>query len=180
MLGGWCVLVCVVLWGCWECETAECECNTCVDLDILDTLLDMNTTRTTDLDSRILLAHSSFDRIRGNPKLHACVLMEVLKFYQSLLRRTSENVNLLYFLKSMERCVRQNHTFCSVLKREASSHLSIKGSRGVALLQISKLDQASHKLDDKVLQEKAMVELQMLKDYVRGSGFRHYQLIKKP
>ncbi|CAL8386619.1 unnamed protein product [Boreogadus saida] len=178
MPGGWTVLVCVALLGCWGGETAECECKACIDLDKLDTLLNKTGQQNAQQKDLVLLNGSSFNQIRVNRKLHACVLMEVLRFFRSLLKRRSEN-DLPHFFQKMEHCVRKdkNQNFCPALKREASRRRSKQGSRGLAMLQIYQLDQAYNKLDNESFQEQVMEELQGLKAYVTGSGFKHYQLI---
>ncbi|XP_046870621.1 uncharacterized protein si:ch211-266a5.12 [Hypomesus transpacificus] len=139
-------------------------------------------------DERILLEVKNFRKIKQKTKLHGCVLLKVLDFFEDVLLKTAQHPHLKAFLPAMQRCVKVKEKSCDGLYHKAnwnagnqSQPLSSLKPRDMAILQLHLLQSASEKLSDPGLVDKALMEMQGLVKggYVQGRGWRRWEKTKQ-
>ncbi|KTF79790.1 hypothetical protein cypCar_00017693 [Cyprinus carpio] len=140
---------------------------------------------------KILLRHSSFDKIRKKKNLHGCVLQKILDLFQEVLDKTNgtyvhkdEEINhhteLIHIMDQLRNCVYKKEDRCEKLYKMSeitttSSPMILEEKMNpnqLAVLQLQKLKSASERVSDVHIQEKVMDELKTLHIYMQGKGFR--------
>ncbi|XP_029599438.1 uncharacterized protein LOC115181891 [Salmo trutta] len=158
----------------------------CVDLAKLQELIQevQKDFTNTSHDGRILLKTVTFDKIKKHKKYHGCVLLKILDFYREVLQRQDRNyLDLGGLLDEVKKCVHPKKT-CEKLYQEAAGKPVNESkieedlellSKDAAILQLQRLKAASKKvveLSERATLDKAMGELPVLEDYIKGRGLR--------
>ncbi|XP_031414543.1 uncharacterized protein si:ch211-266a5.12 [Clupea harengus] len=167
----------------------------CVDKDALQELAQSVAHNiSSSHDRRILLKMKQFRKITRWPKLHGCVMIRVADFYDHVLRRKlgmTENdhvgdrrgpfVDLMGLMQHLDDCVRVDEMKCQGLNAKAEKMPLIETPpvkkmqpREWAILQIQQLNQAMKNISDAETLSKAIDELKVLHNYIKGSGVRNW------
>lgn len=166
-------------------RSARCEevRAVCIDLDTLDRLLHHVSQGVNDSmhDERILLELNTFGKLTKKRKLHGCVLLRILDFFEEVLDVRGGHVPLKTFLNNMQHCVKVRNKTCGTFYQEAnkipgnqSLPLSKLKPKEMAVVQLRLLQAASHKLSETAMMNKALTELKGLRGYVKGNGWRSW------
>ncbi|XP_016430118.1 uncharacterized protein LOC107757217 [Sinocyclocheilus rhinocerous] len=164
----------------------------CFDLSVMANVAERVSKDVTASDGeKILLKHSSFDKIRKKKNLHSCVLQKIIDLFQDVLDKTNgtyvhknEEINhhheLIHIMDQLRNCVYKKNDRCKKLYKMSditttSSPMILEKKMNpnqLAVLQLQKLKSASKRVSDVHIQEKVMDELKSLHLYVQGKGFR--------
>ncbi|KAG5261850.1 hypothetical protein AALO_G00289270 [Alosa alosa] len=143
---------------------------------------------------RILLNMNQFMQIRRWRNLHGCVMFRVVSFYERVLREKlglKENedvgdhrgplVDLMGLMQHLDDCVRVDEGKCERLGEKAEKMPLIELSstkkrtpKQWAILQIQHLNEAIKKISEEDTINKALDELKLLHNYIRGRGVRKW------
>ncbi|XP_043092318.1 uncharacterized protein si:ch211-266a5.12 [Puntigrus tetrazona] len=162
----------------------------CFDLSVMANIAERVSKDVTAADGeKILLRHSSFDKIRKRKNLHSCVLLKIISLFQNVLEKTKKNdihkgeelnhhVELIHIMDQLKNCVYKTKNRCRNLyemSNKTPSPMIWKKDmtpNQLAVLQLQKLKSAKSKLNDVHIQETVMDELKTLYLYMQGKGFR--------
>ncbi|XP_016390330.1 uncharacterized protein LOC107725560 [Sinocyclocheilus rhinocerous] len=164
----------------------------CFDLSVMANIAERVSKDVVAADGeKILLKHSSFDKIRKKKNLHSCVLQKIINLFQNVLEKTKKNdihnkeelnhhVELIHIMDQLRNCVYKTKNRCKNLYKmsdittTSSPMISEKNMNPnqLAVLQLQKLKSASKRLNDVQIQERVMDELKTLHLYMQGKGFR--------
>ncbi|KAK2892843.1 hypothetical protein Q8A67_012831 [Cirrhinus molitorella] len=164
----------------------------CFDLNVMVNMAELVSKDVTAADGeKILLKHSSFDKIRKRRNLHSCVLQEIINLFQDVLDKTKGNyvhnkeelnhhIELIHIMDQLRNCVYKTKDRCKKLYKmsdiatTSSPAISERNmtANQLAVLQLQKLKSASRRLNDAHVQEMVMDELKSLNLYIKGKGFR--------
>ncbi|XP_059367887.1 uncharacterized protein LOC132106269 [Carassius carassius] len=164
----------------------------CFDLNVMANMAERVSKDVIAADGeKILLKHSSFDKIRKKKNLHSCVLQKIINLFQNVLEKTKKNdvhnnkelnhhLELIHIMDQLRHCVYKTKNRCTKLYEmsdittTSSPMISEKNMNPnqLAVLQLQKLKSASKRLNDVHIQESVMDELKTLHFYMEGKGFR--------
>ncbi|XP_062383844.1 uncharacterized protein si:ch211-266a5.12 [Sardina pilchardus] len=147
-------------------------------------------------DWRILLRTDQFSQIRRWRNLHGCVMRQVARFYERVFQEKlglKENeditdhsgpfVDLTGLMHELDGCVRVVEGKCERLNQKAEKMPLIEPSsskkptpRQWAILQIQRLNDAIKRISEEDTLNKALDELKLLHNYIRGRGVHKWSI----